>query len=52
MSSWSTHSAVWMKENSLGMNLSVTVDLSAASIRFIWDWLVSLEMSPIVEMIV
>jgi hypothetical protein len=41
-----------MNENSLGTNRFVELDLSAASIRFSWDWLVSAETIPIADMIV
>lgn len=47
-----TYSGAWMKEYSLGINLSVEADAAAASIRLSWDWLVSSETRPIAEMIV
>lgn len=41
-----------MNENSLGTKRFVELDLSAASIRFSWGWLVSAETIPIADMIV
>jgi hypothetical protein len=49
---WLTYSTVWTNEYSLGMNLFVDADFSAASIKFNWDWLVSSETRPMAEMMV